>query len=71
MRETNKWIIKTGLFADAEHVGDDLSTFNYLTSGIVDVAFINLKIIENKTEAGELRRLLRLYYLYCIIFLHI
>ncbi|XP_018392136.1 PREDICTED: transferrin [Cyphomyrmex costatus] len=37
----------------AEHAGDDLSTFNYLASGIVDVAFVNLKVIENKTEAGE------------------
>ncbi|XP_011704440.1 PREDICTED: transferrin [Wasmannia auropunctata] len=37
----------------AEHAGDDLSTFNYLASGVVDVAFVNLKIIENKTEAGD------------------
>lgn len=59
------------LFAGAEHMGDDLSTFNYLTSGIVDVAFVNLKVIENKTEAGELRRLLRLCCLLCIIFLYI
>lgn len=44
------------LFADAKHMGDDLSAFNYLASGIVDVAFVNLKIIENKTEAGELSR---------------
>ncbi|XP_018049923.1 PREDICTED: transferrin [Atta colombica] len=37
----------------AEHAGDDLSTFNYLASGVVDVAFVNLKVIENKTEAGD------------------
>lgn len=42
------------LFADANHSDDDLRAFNYLTSGIVDVAFINLRIIENKTEPGEL-----------------
>ncbi|XP_071653962.1 transferrin isoform X1 [Temnothorax longispinosus] len=38
---------------DAAHAGDDLSAFNYLASDIVDVAFVNLKIIENKTEAGD------------------
>ncbi|KAL0113854.1 hypothetical protein PUN28_011293 [Cardiocondyla obscurior] len=38
---------------DAKHAGDDLTAFNYLTSGIVDVAFVNLKIIENKTEASD------------------
>ncbi|XP_018340131.1 PREDICTED: transferrin isoform X2 [Trachymyrmex septentrionalis] len=37
----------------AEHADDDLSTFNYLASGVVDVAFVNLKVIENKTEAGD------------------
>jgi len=53
------------LVAGAEHAGDDLSTFNYLASGVVDVAFVNLKVIENKTEASELSRLIVLVnYLY-------
>ena len=46
------------IVAGAEHADDDLSTFNYLASGVVDVAFVNLKVIENKTEAGELSRLI-------------
>ncbi|XP_036151373.1 transferrin isoform X2 [Monomorium pharaonis] len=37
----------------AEHKDDDLSAFEYLASGVVDVAFVNLKIIENKTEPGD------------------
>lgn len=57
------------LFAGAEHAGDDLSTFNYLASGIVDVAFVNLKIIENKTEAGESRRLTVFSVLYSAYYL--
>ncbi|KAM0730836.1 Transferrin [Formica fusca] len=36
-----------------KRANDDLDAFNYLTSGIVDVAFVNLKIIESKTEIGD------------------
>ncbi|XP_011641592.1 serotransferrin isoform X1 [Pogonomyrmex barbatus] len=38
---------------DAKETVDDLTAFSYLTSDIVDVAFVNLKVIENKTEAGD------------------
>jgi len=41
--------------------GDDLTAFEYLTSGRVDVAFVNLKIIEKKTEMGKLRKFLLHY----------
>ncbi|XP_011156703.1 transferrin [Solenopsis invicta] len=37
----------------AEHESDDFSAFKYLASGVVDVAFVNLKVIENKTEPGD------------------
>ncbi|XP_011337868.1 transferrin isoform X2 [Ooceraea biroi] len=37
----------------AEQAGDDLSAFEYLTSGRVDVAFVNLKVVEKKTKVGE------------------
>jgi len=54
------------LFADAEHAGDDLSAFNYLVSDIVDVAFVNLKIIENKTEVGKFRFVVSVLY-FCVL----
>ncbi|KMQ96612.1 transferrin isoform x4 [Lasius niger] len=38
---------------DAKRTNDDLDAFDYLTSGTVDVAFVNLKVIESKTEAGD------------------
>ncbi|KAH0952965.1 hypothetical protein HN011_010853 [Eciton burchellii] len=38
---------------DAVRTGNDLSAFEYLTSGRVDVAFVNLKIVESKTELGD------------------
>lgn len=50
-----------------KRANDDLDAFNYLTSGIVDVAFVNLKIIESKTEIGELRWLFQLTNVLCII----
>ncbi|XP_020278955.1 transferrin [Pseudomyrmex gracilis] len=31
----------------------DLTAFTYLTSDVVDVAFVNLKVIENHTQAGD------------------
>lgn len=38
-----------------KRANDDLDAFDYLTSGIVDVAFVNLKIIEKNVNVGELR----------------
>lgn len=34
---------------------DDLDAFNYLISGIIDVAFVNLKVIKMNVKVGELR----------------
>lgn len=38
-----------------KRANDDLDAFDYLTSGIVDVAFVNLKVIEKNVNVGELR----------------
>lgn len=38
---------------DANRTNDDLYAFDYLISDVVDVAFVNLKIIESKTKTGD------------------
>ncbi|XP_072760002.1 transferrin isoform X2 [Anoplolepis gracilipes] len=38
---------------DMKQANDDLEAFDYLTSNIVDVAFVNLKNIKSKIEAGD------------------
>lgn len=43
------------IFADMKRENNDLEAFDYLTSDIVDVAFVNLKAIKMNVKVGELR----------------
>lgn len=48
-----------------KRANDDLDAFDYLTSGIVDVAFVNLKAIEKSVNVGELRGLFQFTNVFC------